>query len=200
MRKIPACFLFLLICAAAFSQQKALSVLGEKVPLYSERSYDAPVLAYLDWNTAVLGFWESGWYTISMPEGKTGYLSKWDAMESEILNDPVQAKRIAPSAETLYRMMKFFKRQGKTARAEDYALRIINDFRDEEYPTKDGCFKIAHLSYMYMISDPEDGVIYDAYLSAFSGRVLAEANMPAVEAMDAIAPPAAIRGRRHSVR
>ena len=141
MRKLLLFIVVCLIASATFSQNSLISVLGDNVPVYEQADYDAAVISHLGWDHEVEGVWENGWYTIILDDSTTGYISKWDGMEKEILNDPVRAKRIAPSAETLFRMMKFFKNQGKNARAEEYAIRIINDFQDEEYPTKDGCFQ-----------------------------------------------------------
>ncbi|MFK7972662.1 MAG: SH3 domain-containing protein [Bacteroidia bacterium] len=183
MRKSLLSILFLSLSLALAAQQAAISVLGDRVPLYESAEYDATVLAYLNWDSEVQGAWKNGWYAVTTADGQEGFLSKWDAMENTVLHDPVQAKRIAPSAETLFRMMKFFKNQGKTARSEEYALRIINDFRDEEYPTKDGCFKISHLTYIYMVSKQETGVVYDPYLAAFSAQVIDKVKLPAVVAM-----------------
>lgn len=183
MRKFLLLPLVLLMFSGIQAQQASISVLGERVPLYQSPGFDAEILAYLNWDSEVTGLWQSGWYHITTSDGQEGYISKWDAMERDVLEDPVKAKRISPSAETLFRMMKFFKNRDDVARAEDYAIRIINDFPAEEYPTKDGCFKVAHLSYIYMISKEETGVIYDANLAAFSNRIIDEAQPAAVVAM-----------------
>lgn len=183
MRKLLVSVVLVFLVLNVRGQEAPLSVLGDRVPLYEVSEYDASVLAYLNWDSEVKGTWMNGWYAVTTADGQTGFLSKWDAIELSVLTDPVQAKRISPSAETLFRMMKFFKNKGDHPRAEDYALRIINDFRDEEYPTKDGCFKIAHLTYMYMVSDQETGIIYDEYLAQFSSLVMDEIRLPAVVAM-----------------
>lgn len=182
-RNFLSFFLLLTLTGTVFAQQVPLHILGDKVPVYSGPSFEAPVDRYLNWDTQPLGNWEDDWYVIINADGETGYVSKWDAIEQSQVAEPFYAKRITPSAETLFRMMKFFKKSDKPARAEEFAIRIINEFGYEEYPTKDGCFKLAHLSYIYMISQPDEGVVYDEYLGAFTARVLDEAQMPTVRAM-----------------
>jgi hypothetical protein len=180
-------FLLLIFCLNVFvvlqAQQAVIAILGERVPLYQNPDFDAEVVAYLNWDSEATGLWKDSWYQVKTADGQVGFLSKWDAIERDVLEDPVNPKRISPSAETLFRMMKFFKNRNDLARAEDYAIRIINDFPFEEYPTKDGCFKVAHLSFMYMISKEENGVIYNGDLAGFSNRVIDEVRPKSVLAM-----------------
>ncbi len=176
----------LLLQLTTFAQSQSLIILGDNVPLYAQPNYQSQILITLDWDAEVVGWPESSsWYGVRDALGREGYVPVWYAMETW-MTDPndLRAKRVTPSASTLYRMMRFFRRNDKVEKAEEFALRIIQNHNEEEFPDKDfSCYKLGHLAYIHMVSDGETGVIYDDYLPVFAHKVLEVAETPSIKAM-----------------
>ena len=185
--------IFLIIAPYFFSQLNAqaldepLAVLGENVMVYYKPDERAATGNFLAASSELVGHEViDGWYLIRQPSGSQGYVPHWDVIELSLVEPSPRLlpKRITPSASTLFRMMKYFKQKDKLDKAGDFALRIINTHNNEEYPTKDkACFKLGHLAYMHMISEEDRGVRYDAFLLAFTQKVLAESEATTLKAM-----------------
>lgn len=182
MRKLLHFFLLCLPLAGA--AQENLKVISGSALLHARPETGAPVLGMVD--TAIVPTGEAfndTWYQVSMPDGTQGYMMHWDVMEMDQL-DLLREKRITPSASTLFRLMRYFKNEQRWDKAEDFSLRIINLHNDEEFPTEaDACFKLGHLAYIEMISNPQSGIGYNDFLYTFTQKVIAQSSDPAVLAM-----------------
>jgi hypothetical protein len=171
------------------AQDVPLTLLGNKVAVYESPDGDSPVLITLNWDSKVTGSpVNEEWFILTDSQGLKGYVYAWDAINTteaeESISQGLTPKRITPSASTLFRLMRYYKKQNNIARAQDFSIRIINTHNDEEFPTKDkACFKLGHLAYMEMISDPEKGVIYDSFLMEYTRQVLEASENETIQAM-----------------
>jgi hypothetical protein len=165
------------------AQTEKLTLLTDKVELRLQPAEDAPVLDSAYQAESMQGrYVNPQWFEVTTETGKKAYLTSWEAVsekEAEML-----AKRITPSASTLFRMMRFFRQTNRSDKAEEFAIRIINSHNEEEYPSEDkACFKLGHMAYIEIISDPETGVRYDLPTFGFTQRVMSETDNPTVLAM-----------------
>lgn len=185
MRKILLLFAAIFFAQFLHAQENPvrLVIVVDEVQLYAQPSATAEVSHRFPAETELFGVsLDKHWFEVTLGLGEKAYVMSWDVWPEQELE--LIPKRITPSAETLFRMMRYFRHNQKLDKAEEFAIRIINTHNDEEYPGEGkSCFKLGHKAYMEMISGDEGGVNYDAWLLGFTGRVIEQSENKTIQAM-----------------
>ncbi|MEM6264185.1 MAG: SH3 domain-containing protein [Bacteroidota bacterium] len=166
------------------AQMEEVLIAGDQVELRESPSLESPIIGYVNWETEATGIQlDETWSQVEAAGVGKGYVLAWFTLTHSDMNSKAW-QRITPSASTLYRMMRYFKRKNNLPKAEEFALRILNVHNYEEFPTEDqACFKLGHLAYIDMLSPDRNGVEYNEFMFQFSGNAMKSAEDPGIKAM-----------------
>jgi len=172
-----------IFCSSAFAQEVKLIFLTDEAPLYESQSTNSNVIQRIENQAEIYGTAiDDKWFMIKLEDGQEAFIMSWDVWPEAELS--LTAKRVSPSASTLFRMMRYFRQQQRPEKAEEFALRIIQQHNDDVYPGEgQECYKLGHKAYIEMLGTEDTGIQYDAFLLGFTAKVIEEGKDDDLKAM-----------------